>query len=143
MFALQMFENAVSLDPGFALAHAGLANVCAQYYYHFERQQHWIDRAIAATQKASAKGHDAPEIQLAEAWVLFAEGRYLEAADKIRTSLSRIDIDGGTTCSRSQALCRRTIQEVWTSGEAWRHGGKLPHGVPIHNSLGAWVRKML
>src|SRR5688500_12588869 len=51
MFALQMFENAVALDPDFALAHAGLANVCAEYYYHFERQQQWLDRAIIATQK--------------------------------------------------------------------------------------------
>ena len=74
LFALQMYENAVALDPEFALAHAGLANVCAQYYYHFERQQQWIDRAIAATQKASANGNDAPEIQCAEAWVDFRRG---------------------------------------------------------------------
>jgi len=91
-----MYENAVALDPDFALAHAGLANVCAEYYYHFERQQKWIDRAIAATRKASAKGHDAPEIQCAEAWVMFRDGRYGEAVDKIRMALSRNpDHDGG------------------------------------------------
>src|SRR6266446_1671501 len=88
LFALQMYENAVALDPEFALAHAALANTCAQYYYHFERQQQWIDRAVAATQKASANGNDAPEIQCAEAWVIFAEGRYDETADKMRTALS-------------------------------------------------------
>ncbi|MEP6705256.1 MAG: serine/threonine-protein kinase, partial [Acidobacteriota bacterium] len=55
-FALQMYENAVAFDEEFALAYAGLANVCAQYYYHYERQHQWIDRAIAATQKASANG---------------------------------------------------------------------------------------
>ena len=31
-FALQMFENAVALDPAFALAHAAIANICAQYH---------------------------------------------------------------------------------------------------------------
>ena len=31
-FALQMFENAVVLDPDFALAYAAIANVCAQYH---------------------------------------------------------------------------------------------------------------
>ena len=31
-FALQMFENAVALDPSFALAYAAIANSCAQYY---------------------------------------------------------------------------------------------------------------
>ncbi len=61
-----------------------MANVCAQYYYHFDRQQPWIDRAIAATQKASASGHDAPEIQLAEAWVTYAEGHYEEAIEKVK-----------------------------------------------------------
>ncbi len=43
-FALQMFENAVSLDPGFALAHAAIANACAQYHYHYERETD-VDRA--------------------------------------------------------------------------------------------------
>ena len=31
-FALQMFENAVTLDPSFALAYAACANACAMYY---------------------------------------------------------------------------------------------------------------
>ena len=31
-FALQMFENAVALDPSFALAYAACANACAMYY---------------------------------------------------------------------------------------------------------------
>jgi len=35
-FALQMFENAVVLDPGFALAYAACANACAMYYSIFQ-----------------------------------------------------------------------------------------------------------
>jgi TolB-like protein len=35
-FGLQMFEGAVALDPQFALAYAGIANVCAQYHYHYQ-----------------------------------------------------------------------------------------------------------
>src|SRR5271163_3624898 len=34
-FALQMFENAVALDPSFALAYAACANACAMYYSFF------------------------------------------------------------------------------------------------------------
>ena len=144
MFALQMFENAVALDPEFALAHAGLANVCAQYYYHFERQQHWIDRAIAATQKAIAKGHDAPEIKLAESWVLFAEGRYLEAADKMRTALSRNpDVDGGYyLLGRALFSAGRYQEVVDIMEEAMAHSGENYNTiVPIHNSLGALGKK--
>ena len=44
-FALQMFENAVALDPDFALAHAAIANVCAQTYYNYGRDPVWMDRA--------------------------------------------------------------------------------------------------
>ncbi|MFI5184695.1 MAG: protein kinase, partial [Vicinamibacteria bacterium] len=57
-FALQMFENAVALDPRFAEAHAAIATVCAQFHYHFDRSPIWIQRADAASQKASALGKD-------------------------------------------------------------------------------------
>ena len=144
LFALQMYENAVALDPDFALAHAGLANVCAQYYYHFERQQQWIDRAVAATQKAIAKGSDAPEIQLAEAWVIFAEGRYDEAADKIRTALSRNpDLDGGYYLLGRALFSAGKYQEVVDiMDEALAHAGENYNtSIPIHNSLGALGKK--
>jgi non-specific serine/threonine protein kinase len=144
LFALQMYENAVALDPDFALAHAGLANVCAEYYYHFERQQQWIDRAVAATQKAIAKGHDAPEIQLAEAWVIFAEGRYDQAAEKIRTALSRTpDLDGGYyLLGRALFSAGRYQEVVDMMEEALAHSGENYNtSVPIHNSLGALGKK--
>ncbi len=143
-FALQMYENAVALDPDFALAHAGLANVCAQYYYHFERQQQWIDRAIAATQKASANGHDAPEIKLAEAWVIFAEGRYGEAIDRIRAALARTpDLDGGYyLLGRSLFAAGRYQEVVDMMEEALAHAGENYNTtVPIHNALGALGKK--
>jgi tetratricopeptide (TPR) repeat protein len=140
LFALQMYENAVALDPDFALAHAGLANVCAQFYYHFERNQQWIDRAVAATEKAIAKGSDAPEILLAEAWVIFAEGRYDEAADKMRTALSRnADLDGGYYLLGRALFSAGKYQEVVDMMEdALAHAGENYNTIiPIHNSLGA------
>jgi non-specific serine/threonine protein kinase len=143
-FALQMYENAVSLDPNFALAHAGLANACAQYYYHFERQQKWIDRAKAATQSASAGGNDAPEIQAAVAWVIFAEGRYGEAVDKIKAALSRTpDIDGGYyLLGRALFAAGRYQEVVDMMEEALAHAGENYNTtVPIHNALGALGKK--
>ncbi|HEY7783800.1 MAG TPA: protein kinase [Pyrinomonadaceae bacterium] len=140
LFALQMYENAVALDPDFALAHAGLGNVCAEYYYHFERQQQWIDRAIAATQKASANGNDAPEILCAEAWVMFAEGRYDDAAEKIRTAISRNpDVDGGYyLLGRALFSAGRYQEVVDMMEEALAHAGENYNTtIPIHNSLGA------
>jgi serine/threonine protein kinase/Tfp pilus assembly protein PilF len=143
-FALQMYENAVAIDPEFSLAHAGLANVCAQYYYHFERQQQWIDRAISATQKASAKGHDEPEIMAARAWVIFAEGNYDEAADEIRKALARNpDLDGGHyLLGRSLFAAGRYQDVVDNMEEALAHAGENYNTtVPIHNALGALGKK--
>jgi tetratricopeptide (TPR) repeat protein len=140
LFALQMYENAVSLDPDFALAHAGLANVCAQYYYHFERLQQWLDRAIAATQKASVNDNDAPEIQLAEAWVIFAERRYDEAANKLRAALSRNpDLDGGYYLLGRVLFSDGRYQEIVDiMEEALAHAGENYNTtIPIHNALGA------
>jgi serine/threonine protein kinase/cytochrome c-type biogenesis protein CcmH/NrfG len=143
-FALQMYENAAALDPGFALAHAGVANVCAQYYYHFERQQQWIDRATAATQKASAHGHAEPEIQLAEAWVTFAEGSYPQAIEKIRTALNQNpDLDGGYyLLGRSLFAAGRYQEVVEMMEDALAHAGENYNTtVPIHNALGALGKK--
>jgi non-specific serine/threonine protein kinase len=143
-FALQMYENAVALDPDFALAHAGLAHVCAQYYYHFERQQQWLDRAVAATQKASASGSDAPEIKLAKAWVIFAEGRHDEAIRTIREALARTpDLDGGYyLLGRSLFAAGRYQEIVDMLEDALAHAGENYNTtVPIHNALGALGKK--
>jgi non-specific serine/threonine protein kinase len=139
-FALQMYENAVALDPGFALAHAGLGKVCAEYYYHFERKQQWIDRAVSATQKASAQGHDAPEIQCAEAWVMFAEGRYDATVEKLRAALKQDpDLDGGYyLLGRALFSAGRYQEVVDMTEEALAHAGENYNTtIPIHNALGA------
>jgi serine/threonine protein kinase len=143
-FALQMYENAVALDPNFALAHAGLAKVCAEFFYHFERQQQWIDRAIIATERANATGQEAPEIECAKAWVLFASGNYGEAAEKMRTALNTTpDLDGGFyLLGRSLFAGGRYQEIVDMMEEAMAHASENYNTiVPIHNALGALGKK--
>ena len=79
-FALQMFENAVSLDHEFALAYAAISNVCAQYHYNYERQKVWLDRSRDASRKAIALQPDLPEVKVAQAWILYTQAQYEEAA---------------------------------------------------------------
>ena len=115
-----------------------------QYYYHFERQQQWIDRAIAATKKASSGGKDAPEIRLAEAWVDFAEGRYESAVDKIRAALGRDpDLDGGYyLLGRALFEAGRYQDIVEVMEAAIAHAGENYNTtIPIHNALGALGKK--
>jgi serine/threonine protein kinase/Flp pilus assembly protein TadD len=144
MFALQMYENAVALDPNFILAHAGLANVCAEYYWHFERNQGWLDRAIASTKIASAKGTDAAEVKLAEAWVDYAEARYEKAVDTMRSALEKDpDLDGGYyLLGRALFEAGRYQEVVDMMDEALAHAGENYNtAMPIHNALGALGKK--
>jgi hypothetical protein len=71
-FALQMFENAVTMDPSFALAYAACANACAMFYCNFSRDLVWVERAREASGKAVALRWDLPEVQVSQAWVLYA-----------------------------------------------------------------------
>jgi non-specific serine/threonine protein kinase len=144
LFALQMYENAVALDPDFTLAHAGLANVCAEYYWHFERNPGWLNRAIASTKIASAKGTDAPEVKLAEAWVDYAEGRYEKAVDTMRAALEKDpDLDGGYyLLGRALFEAGRYQEVVDMMDEALAHAGENYNtAMPIHNALGALGKK--
>jgi tetratricopeptide (TPR) repeat protein len=139
-FALQMFEKAVSLDPAFALAHAAIGNACAQYYYRHERAATWLERAVEAAKKASALRRDVPEVLVAEAWILYAEGQYDRAASLVRQVVERRpDTEGayfllGRTlfsAGRYQEIADMADSAVAAAGEDYNTF------VPIVNALGA------
>jgi len=139
-FALQMFENAVALDPQFALAHAALAYTCAQYHWHFERAPSWIERAKAASQRASALRRDAPEVQVAESWILYAEGQNEEAIARLRPVIARRpDAEGAYYLLGRALFAAGRYQEVVDMAEvaADASGEDYNVYVPITNALGA------
>src|SRR5437870_11539637 len=88
-FALQMFENAVILDPNFALAYAAIANVCAQNHYNYGRDPVWMERAMKASQTAVVLRPDLPEVQVAQAWILYANNKYDEAVAVVQKAIDR------------------------------------------------------
>jgi non-specific serine/threonine protein kinase len=95
-FALQMFEGAVALDADFALAYAGIANVCAQYHYHYQRDEAWMERANAAARRAAELAPDLPEVQVAQSWILYADKQYDSAIACAQQAIARKrDCEGG------------------------------------------------
>jgi serine/threonine protein kinase/Flp pilus assembly protein TadD len=139
-FALQMFENAVSADPNFAVAHAGIASVCAQYYYHYERSKSWIERARVAAQRATSRGHDSPEVMIAQAWVAYGEEKFDEALAHTRKALRRNpDIESGYYLLGRVLFSAGRYQELVEIGEeAISHAGENYNTyIPIRNALGA------
>ena len=139
-FALQMFENAVALDHQFALAHAAIANACAQYHNLYERDGKWIARATAASERASALGKDAPEVLVAEAWVLYMKEQYQEAERRARQAIARKpDAESAYYLLGRALFAAGRYQEVVDMGDdAIAHSGDNYNiYVPLLNALGA------
>jgi non-specific serine/threonine protein kinase len=79
-YALQMFEQAIQLDPNFALAHAGIAYLCGLIYELREQSPKWIERGLAACDRATALAPDVPEVLIARARVFYSQGKHSESA---------------------------------------------------------------
>ena len=79
-YGLQMFEQATQLDPNFALAHSGIAHLCGLIYELREQNQKWIERGLAACDRATALAPDLPEVLIAHARICYAQKKYEEAA---------------------------------------------------------------
>ena len=88
-FALQMFEQAIKLDPGFALAHAGVANVCGMIFELREQHPRWIERGLTACDRALALDPQAAEVLAARARVYYAQKKYEQAAQHARLAIER------------------------------------------------------
>ena len=79
-YGLQMFEQAIELDPNFALAHGGIAHLCGLIYEVREQTPKWIERGLAACDRATALAPDLPEILVARSRMSYAQKKYEESA---------------------------------------------------------------
>ncbi len=142
-FSLQMFNDAVAQDPDFALAHAAIANVCAYYFCHYDREPAWIDRARAASEKAVALRPDVPEVMVAQAWILYSRGEYPDAARILRSVITRKrDCEGAFYLLLRCLFANGQHQEVAALAEEAIEASGTDYNVyvPILNSLGALAK---
>ncbi|MCZ6714499.1 MAG: protein kinase [Deltaproteobacteria bacterium] len=94
-FALQMFEQAIKLDADFAQAHAGVANVCGRLFDFSKNDPQWIDRGLAASERALALDPQEAEVLTGRAWMSYAEKQYDEAVRYAKRAIERKpDCDG-------------------------------------------------
>jgi serine/threonine protein kinase/Flp pilus assembly protein TadD len=94
-YGLQMFEQAIELDPNFALAHGGIAHLCGLIYEVREQSQKWIERGLAACDRATALAPDLPEILVARSRMSYAQKKYEESAMLAQRAIERkSDCDG-------------------------------------------------
>jgi serine/threonine protein kinase/Flp pilus assembly protein TadD len=94
-YALQMYEQAIQLDPNFALVHAGIAHLCGLIFELRDQSPKWIERGLAACDRASALAPDLPEVLVARASIFYGQRKYDEAAKLAQRAIERKpDCDG-------------------------------------------------
>jgi serine/threonine protein kinase/tetratricopeptide (TPR) repeat protein len=139
-FALQMFESAVAMDPNFALAYAACANACAMFYCNYSRDGSWVERAREASGKAVALRWELPEVQVSQAWVLYATELHDEAVRMVRKAIERKrDCEGAYYLLCRALFSAGRYQEVVDVMDAGLEASGEDYNiyVPLANSLGA------
>lgn len=89
-FALQLFKRATELDPGYALAYAGLADCWSHIYLYSERRDAVRLQADAASRKAVELAPDSAQAQASRAVTLSLGGAAQEAEQAFEKAI-RLD----------------------------------------------------
>jgi tetratricopeptide (TPR) repeat protein len=82
-----MYEHAIKIDPGFALAYAELAGACAMIYYFHDSDPKWVDKGNAACDRALELEPQLAEALASRALMLDAQKKYDEAIRWARRAL--------------------------------------------------------
>ena len=112
-YALQMFEQAIHLDKSFALAHAGIANLCGLIFELRDQSPDWLSRGLAACDRAMALAPDLPEVMVARARLFYAQKKFDESELMARRAIERKrDCDGSWNILGRALLSNGKYQEA-------------------------------
>jgi non-specific serine/threonine protein kinase len=89
-YARDMFARAISLDPTYAKAYAGLADCCSLLYGYWEPSEENLHEAEAASRKALQLAPELAEAHVARAVALSLNKRFDEGEAEFKTAL-RLD----------------------------------------------------
>lgn len=137
-FAMQMFSRAIELESQFALAYAGLSNVCALFYDWYEPDQRWIDNGINAASAALSLEPELAEGLAARARLFWAQRKYEEAIYHAQMALRRKSDCEGAYWTLGQAMFSvDRLQEVvdLTDAALEASGDDYNVYVPLTNAM--------
>ncbi len=104
-FAIQLFQKAIKLDPGFAGAYAGLGEAYATFYQEFERKEILLEKAIESSLKALMYDSTLSEAYAALGLAYFNKGLLDEAL---------------TACQKAIALDENNFIGYWILGRIYQ-----------------------
>ncbi len=115
-FAMQMFESAIRLDPNFALAHVGIAHVSGMQYELHGCDPRWIEKGIAAANRAFELDPQLADSLAAQARICHVRQKYDEAI-----KLARMAIERQPDCQSAWDVLGRSL----FSSDRWREAADL------------------
>jgi non-specific serine/threonine protein kinase len=114
------------------------------FYCNYSRDQVWVERAREASGKAVALRWDLPEVQVSQAWVLYAADLHDEAVRMVRKAIERKhDCEGAYYLLCRALFAGGRYQEVVEAAEVAIAASGEDYNVyiPIINSMGALGKK--
>lgn len=87
--AIEMFANAVTIDPGFALSYAGLGEAYSSMYEWYDGNSSWLSKAIEMNQKSMSIEPTCLDAQFGLAMVYFHHRRFAESKRTIEEILKQ------------------------------------------------------
>jgi TolB-like protein/Flp pilus assembly protein TadD len=86
-FARRMFERAMEIDPGYAIAYAGAADCCSFLYMYWDGSRANLEGADNHSRKALELGPDLAEAHASRGLALSLSKRYEEAEQEFETAI--------------------------------------------------------
>lgn len=88
-YAIAMYEKAVEIDPGYALAYAGIAEASAVLRMYYPTADEDLARADEASQRALEVAPELPEAHAARGFALFQMKQLEEAEREFRLAIEK------------------------------------------------------
>jgi serine/threonine protein kinase/Flp pilus assembly protein TadD len=87
-FALEMFSNAISKDPDYALAYAGIADCSSWFFMYVDGDNKYLEKSLSASQKAIELDSESAEAHSARGLAISLSNRFEDAEEEFETSIS-------------------------------------------------------
>jgi len=86
-FALEMFSNAISKDPDYALAYAGIADCSSWFFMYVDGDNKYLEKSLSASQKAIGLDSESAEAHSARGLAISLSKRFEDAEEEFETSI--------------------------------------------------------
>lgn len=133
--ALTEFERALSADPSFATAHAGIAEAQWQMY-NDTNDKSWAERAMRSTQRAIELEPDRPSVRYIAALTSYRAGRYADAEQQVQRAIALQPTYEDAIRLHATVLMRQGNVDAGLA-EFRRIMSLRPNAVAIHADMGA------